>query len=66
MMPTSELDYTWALVMLAALGIAALLISVYLKSVDKSKGYVGLTRTTTSSKIRGRSPLTFTLTICLS
>ena len=34
-----ELDYTWALVMLAALGIAALLISVYLKSVDKSKGY---------------------------
>ncbi len=34
-----ELDYTWALVMLAALGIAALLISVYLKAVDKKKGY---------------------------
>ena len=28
-----------ALVMLAALGIAALLISVYLKAVDKKKGY---------------------------
>ena len=34
-----ELDYTWALIMLAALGIAALLISVYLKAVDKRKGY---------------------------
>ncbi len=34
-----ELDYTWALVMLAALGIAALLISIYLKAVDKRKGY---------------------------
>ena len=34
-----ELDYTWALIMLAALGIAALLISVYLKAVDKKKGY---------------------------
>ena len=34
-----ELDYTWALVMLAALGIAALLISVYLRAVDKKKGY---------------------------
>ena len=34
-----ELDYTWALVMLAALGIAALLISVYLKAVDKKKGF---------------------------
>ena len=34
-----ELNYTWALVMLAALGIAALLISVYLKAVDKKKGY---------------------------
>ena len=32
-------DYKWALVMLAALGIAALLISVYLKAVDKKKGY---------------------------
>ena len=34
-----ELNYTWALVMLAALGIAALLISVYLKAVDKKKHY---------------------------
>ena len=34
-----ELDYTWALVMLAARGIASLLISVYLKAVDKKKGY---------------------------
>ena len=34
-----ELNYTWALVMLATLGIAALLISVYLKAVDKKKGY---------------------------
>ena len=33
-----ELDYTWALVMLAILGIAALLISIYLKAVDKKKG----------------------------
>ena len=37
--PAHELNYTWALVMLAALGIAALLISVYLKAVDKKKGY---------------------------
>ena len=34
-----DLNYTWALVMLATLGIAALLISVYLKAVDKKKGY---------------------------
>ena len=34
-----ELDYTWALIMLAALGIAALLISIYLKAGDKKKGY---------------------------
>ena len=34
-----ELNYTWALVMLAALGIAALLISIYLKAVDKKKCY---------------------------
>ncbi len=34
-----ELNYTWALVMLAALGIAALLISVYLRAVDRRKGY---------------------------
>ena len=34
-----ELNYTWALVMLACLGIAALLISIYLRAVDKKKGY---------------------------
>ena len=34
----TELDYTWALVMLACLGIAALVIGVYLKAVDKKKG----------------------------
>ena len=34
-----ELDYTWALVMLAALDIASLLISAYLKAVDRKKGY---------------------------
>jgi hypothetical protein len=33
-----ELDYTWALVMLACLGVAALLIGLYLKVVDKKKG----------------------------
>ncbi len=33
-----ELNYTWALVMLACLGVAALLIGVYLKAVDKKKG----------------------------
>ena len=33
-----ELDYTWALVMLACLGVAALVIGVYLKAVDKKKG----------------------------
>ena len=31
-------DYTWPLVMLACLGIAAFLIAVYLKAVDKKKG----------------------------
>ena len=36
-----ELDYTWALVMLACLGIAALLIGIYLKAVDKKK-HLGL------------------------
>ena len=35
----TELDYTWALVMLACLGVAAGLIAVYLKAVDKKKGY---------------------------
>ena len=34
-----ELNYTWALVMLAALGIASLLISIYLRAIDKKKGY---------------------------
>ncbi len=32
-----ELNYTWALVMLACLGVAALLIGVFLKAVDKKK-----------------------------
>ncbi|MBP5642642.1 MAG: MFS transporter [Bacteroidales bacterium] len=36
-----ELDYTWALVMLACLGVAALLIGIYLKAVDKKK-HLGL------------------------
>ena len=37
-------DYTWPLVMLACLGIAAFLIAVYLKAVDKKKG-LGLEET---------------------
>ncbi|KWW31625.1 MAG: nitrate/nitrite transporter [bacterium P3] len=36
-----ELDYTWALIMLACLGLAALLIGLYLKVVDKKK-HLGL------------------------
>ena len=36
-----KLDYTWPLVMLACLGIAALLIGLYLKVVDKKK-HLGL------------------------
>ncbi len=32
-------DYTWPLVMLACLGVAAMLIGLYLKAVDKKKGY---------------------------
>ncbi len=36
-----ELDYTWALVMLAALGVAALIIGLILKAVDK-KRHLGL------------------------
>ncbi|MBP3547580.1 MAG: MFS transporter [Alistipes sp.] len=32
-------DYTWPLVMLACLGVAALIIGIILKSVDKKKGY---------------------------
>ncbi|MBQ9416979.1 MAG: MFS transporter [Bacteroidales bacterium] len=39
--PATELNYTWALVMLACLGIAALLIGIYLKAVDKKK-HLGL------------------------
>ena len=34
----TDLNYTWALVMLACLGVAALLIGLYLKVVDKKKG----------------------------
>ena len=34
-------DYTWALVMLACLGVAALLIGLYLKIVDRKK-HLGL------------------------
>ncbi len=37
----TELDYTWALVMLAALGVAAGLIALYLRVVDKKK-HLGL------------------------
>jgi len=36
-----ELNYTWALVMLACLGVAALLIGLYLKVVDRKK-HLGL------------------------
>ena len=36
-----ELDYTWALVMLACLGVAALVIGIILKAVDK-KQHLGL------------------------
>ena len=36
-----ELNYTWALLMLACLGIAALVIGLYLKVVDKKK-HLGL------------------------
>ncbi|MBQ7280696.1 MAG: MFS transporter [Bacteroidales bacterium] len=36
-----NLNYTWALVMLACLGVAALLIGIYLKAVDKKK-HLGL------------------------
>ncbi len=39
--PVDQLNYTWALVMLACLGIAALLIGLYLKVVDKKK-HLGL------------------------
>ena len=35
----TELNYTWALVMLACLGVAAMLIAVYLKAVDSRKHY---------------------------
>ena len=36
-----ELNYTWALVMLACLGVASMLIGLYLKVVDKEK-HLGL------------------------
>lgn len=32
-------DYTWPLVMLACLGVASFIIALYLKAVDKKKGY---------------------------
>lgn len=32
-------DYTWTLVMLACLGVAALFIGIFLKAIDKKKGY---------------------------
>ena len=35
----TQLDYTYALVMLAGLGVAAFFIGVYLKAVDKKKGF---------------------------
>ena len=35
----TQLDYTWPLVMLACLGIAALIIGIILKRVDKKYGY---------------------------
>lgn len=38
-MLANSFDYTWAMVMLALLGVAALLIGIYLKAVDKKKGY---------------------------
>ena len=34
----TQYNYTWPLVMLACLGVAALLIGIYLKAVDKKKG----------------------------
>ncbi len=37
----TELDYTWALVMFACLGVAAMLIGFYLKAVDRKK-HLGL------------------------
>ena len=39
--PPDELNYTWALVMLACLGVASMLIGLYLKAVDKKK-HLGL------------------------
>jgi MFS family permease len=37
----TKLDYTWPLIMLASLGVAALFIGFYLKVIDKKKG-IGL------------------------
>ena len=39
--PPDQLNYTWALVMLACLGVASMLIGLYLKAVDKKK-HLGL------------------------
>ncbi len=36
-----QYDYTWPLVMLACLGVAALILGFVLKAVDKKKG-IGL------------------------
>ncbi len=36
--PADELNYTWALVMLACLGVAAFILGIILKAVDKKKG----------------------------
>ena len=39
--PPDQLNYTWALVMLACLGVASMLIGLYLKVVDRKK-HLGL------------------------
>ena len=39
--PPDQLNYTWALVMLACLGVASMLIGLYLKAVDARK-HLGL------------------------
>ncbi|MBD5255724.1 MAG: major facilitator superfamily domain-containing protein 1 [Barnesiella sp.] len=36
---STSYDYTWPLVMLACLGVAALLLGLYLRVVDRKKGY---------------------------
>ena len=34
----TQLNYTWPLIMLAGLGVAALVLGIILKSVDRKKG----------------------------